>query len=1018
MLFALPNRPSIAAATVSTDVSSSLVIASSDVRNYTGSGPMFQAYFDTNVDFSNAGFLWAQDGTVLSAFNLGNFSNTGTMVSASSTNQVQTLFFPSALSGFNNSGAIYASSTAGAAYAESDYSPITVTNSGAIAAYSMTGYAVGMNRSNGGVTTNTASGRILAEGNTAIGVALGRFTFVPEGQAAFVNYGTITAIAHGTEASVGVLFSTEEFSGLSQIFENYGTITADAAFYASNYGFSPPQRGPQIVRNMAGGTINGSIVMGLGADTVTNAGQISGIGLTDTGEDLVDNSAGTILGYTDLGDDNDTYLGSAGVDVVTGGRGNDRLDGGAGADLLIGGRSDDVLIGGAGNDGLYGDFGNDTIFTSSGDHVDGGGGDDRIVLGDLAFAFVTGGGGNDTLVLPAGALFLDLHAARLTGRIIAFNAIMLGDGQRIAISQGDASGLAGTNVPLRLTGTGGGRVDLVGNWAEQGGSAANGVTYRVFGNGTDLVRVSNALEVAVVAAVDHAARSLDPVATGAPPPQATNQTGSSLASSDTVVSDFQFVTLTIDPDETWHSSLGIAVLEGGDNGLPGYLTNYGTILSDANGSTGAYTSITVAGDPTVDNYGTISSKFASTPDQLNSAKQLLSIYGLETAVRQSTNKTMSSIGGMDLTNYNTISAVSSSGTALAIFYSTFDNRGTIAATSNDFIAAGAYVSNSAPTSNSGAIRAQGQVTAIGIMVATYAATIVNSGTITATTAQPGGDEYGIVYYYLSGRATLVNSGTITARTAVGMLINPNQGELVLLNSGTLNGAVTLNTQNLTTFGVGSLADVVVNTGTIVSPVDMGSGDDVYVGIGGVQHGQIIGGDGADLLIGTAGSDTVSGGARDDVIVGGSGADNLSGGAGADRFVFLAATDSTKAALATITDFQSGVDKLDLSALGLATISITTSAGTTVVSGTGAAAQFMVKISGTISQSDIVLTPALKTQTGTAGNDLLVAPSAGGQLQGGAGSDVLIGGAGDDVLAGGAGTNVLYGGLGFNTALFQ
>jgi hypothetical protein len=93
MLFALPNRPSIAAATVSTDVSSSLVIASSDVRNYTGSGPMFQAYSDTNVDFSNAGFLWAQDGTVLSAFNLGNFSNTGTMVSASSTNQVQTLFF-------------------------------------------------------------------------------------------------------------------------------------------------------------------------------------------------------------------------------------------------------------------------------------------------------------------------------------------------------------------------------------------------------------------------------------------------------------------------------------------------------------------------------------------------------------------------------------------------------------------------------------------------------------------------------------------------------------------------------------------------------------------------------------------------------------------------------------------------------------------------------------------------------------------------------------------------------------
>jgi len=51
-----------------------------------------------------------------------------------------------------------------------------------------------------------------------------------------------------------------------------------------------------------------------------------------------------------------------------------------------------------------------------------------------------------------------------------------------------------------------------------------------------------------------------------------------------------------------------------------------------------------------------------------------------------------------------------------------------------------------------------------------------------------------------------------------------------------------------------------------------------------------------------------------VIIGGGAADALFGGTGADTFKFLAKTDSTPGAADIIHDFQTGVDKIDLTAL--------------------------------------------------------------------------------------------------------
>lgn len=73
----------------------------------------------------------------------------------------------------------------------------------------------------------------------------------------------------------------------------------------------------------------------------------------------------------------------------------------------------------------------------------------------------------------------------------------------------------------------------------------------------------------------------------------------------------------------------------------------------------------------------------------------------------------------------------------------------------------------------------------------------------------------------------------------------------------------------------------------------------------------LGSTATDSLAGTAAADVLQGGDGADTLAGGAGADTLAGGAGADRFVYRAAADSTAALSDTITDFQHGVDQIDL-----------------------------------------------------------------------------------------------------------
>ncbi|AIA71602.1 metalloprotease [Pectobacterium atrosepticum SCRI1043] len=78
----------------------------------------------------------------------------------------------------------------------------------------------------------------------------------------------------------------------------------------------------------------------------------------------------------------------------------------------------------------------------------------------------------------------------------------------------------------------------------------------------------------------------------------------------------------------------------------------------------------------------------------------------------------------------------------------------------------------------------------------------------------------------------------------------------------------------------------------------------------IAHGVTI-----ENAIGGSGNDIIIGNSADNILQGGAGADTLTGGAGKDIFVYASASDSSNTTgYDTITDFQRGIDKIDLSAL--------------------------------------------------------------------------------------------------------
>jgi len=107
------------------------------------------------------------------------------------------------------------------------------------------------------------------------------------------------------------------------------------------------------------------------------------------------------------------------------------------------------------------------------------------------------------------------------------------------------------------------------------------------------------------------------------------------------------------------------------------------------------------------------------------------------------------------------------------------------------------------------------------------------------------------------------------------------------------------------------------------------GNDKIMGNWGDDH--LSGGEGDDLLRGQIGNDILIGDYGNDRIVGGKGSDTLTGGEGEDVFVFNRVIHSKRGGMYdTVTDFEAGIDRIDLSNLNLDLKFI----GTSGLSGTG------------------------------------------------------------------------------------
>lgn len=85
---------------------------------------------------------------------------------------------------------------------------------------------------------------------------------------------------------------------------------------------------------------------------------------------------------------------------------------------------------------------------------------------------------------------------------------------------------------------------------------------------------------------------------------------------------------------------------------------------------------------------------------------------------------------------------------------------------------------------------------------------------------------------------------------------------------------------------------------------------------GVTIENAIGGSGNDVIIGNDVNNILKGGAGNDVIYGGAGQDQMWGGSGKDIFIFANISDSTPSAPDMIMDFETGVDKIDLTQLAI------------------------------------------------------------------------------------------------------
>ena len=204
----------------------------------------------------------------------------------------------------------------------------------------------------------------------------------------------------------------------------------------------------------------------------------------------------------------------------------------------------------------------------------------------------------------------------------------------------------------------------------------------------------------------------------------------------------------------------------------------------------------------------------------------------------------------------------------------------------------------------------------------------------------------------------------------------------------------------------------------------GNGNDTL--IGGSNGDTMLGGAGDDTIISGGGAnDEISGGSGDDVLVIGASRSTMSGGEGSDVFA-LYRDQSSSLVDATITDFNAGVDVLNVGGARDITSFADFFAGHAANDGNGNLVITFnpgtfgldtVTLPGVSREDlgagnlDFSLLDALPIAFGTAGDDVLAGGEGANTLHGLDGDDTLLGNSGDDSLVGGNDDDLLNGGAG-------